>query len=265
MKRLFRTITMHIERLNILGLKISYISFQDAIQQVQQLGNSHTPSYVCFANSHMTVEAFKDKKFAQQVNNATMVFADGKPVALSSLILHKIKQERIAGLDFVPQFLSFIDQNIIEPRVFFYGSTDRVLEGLIDRVKKKYPKVIVTGAISPPFRLLDKSELNEHISLINNNKPHFVFVSLGCPKQERWMAENFREINAVLLGVGAAFEIMAGMKKRAPKWMQDLSLEWLYRLIQEPRRLFKRYFVTNSFFIFLLLKALYKKAFYDRA
>jgi N-acetylglucosaminyldiphosphoundecaprenol N-acetyl-beta-D-mannosaminyltransferase len=132
-------------------------------------------------------------------------------------------------------------------------------------VKNRYPKTIIAGAMSPPFRLLEEWELNEHISLINQSKPHFVFVSLGCPKQEKWMADNFKKINAVLLGVGAAFEIMAGMKKRAPKWMQDLSLEWLYRLIQEPRRLFKRYFVTNSFFIYLLIKAIYKKAFYGRA
>jgi N-acetylglucosaminyldiphosphoundecaprenol N-acetyl-beta-D-mannosaminyltransferase len=265
MKRLFKTIAMNIERLNILGLEISHLIFENAIEQVIYLGKNYIRSYVCFANSHMTVEAYKDKKFAEQVNAATMVLADGKPVALSCSFLYKKRQERIAGLDFVPQLLSFIDSNMAEPRVFFYGSTQKVLDALIGNIRKNYPRVVVAGAISPPFRVLEKWELNEYIALMNKTQPHFVFVSLGCPKQEKWMAANSKDVNAVLLGVGAAFETMAGSKKRAPKWMQNLSLEWLYRLMQEPRRLFKRYFVTNTLFIYLLVKTLFKRKFYGRA
>jgi N-acetylglucosaminyldiphosphoundecaprenol N-acetyl-beta-D-mannosaminyltransferase len=129
-------------------------------------------------------------------------------------------------------------------------------------LREKYPNIIVAGTISPPFRSIEEKELEQYIISINAANPNFIFVGLGCPKQEKWMAENFNKINAVLLGVGGAFLTTAGLQKRAPYWMQKSSLEWLYRLIQEPQRLFKRYLVANSLFIYLLTKSLLKKLFY---
>jgi N-acetylglucosaminyldiphosphoundecaprenol N-acetyl-beta-D-mannosaminyltransferase len=143
--------------------------------------------------------------------------------------------------------------------VFLYGSTPKVLEKIKDRIRSRYPGAIIAGAISPPFRELNETEIKEHIQQINESEAHYVLVALGCPKQEKWMATNYNSINAVLLGLGGAFPVAAGLQKRSPAWMQKLSLEWMYRLIQEPRRLFKRYFYTNTLFLWLLAKELLKK------
>ena len=256
---------MTAERLNILGLEINNISFSEALCHVKELASNRTPSYVCFANSHMTIEAKKDHRFANDVNNATLVLPDGMPLAFAFSILHNKKQERIAGMDFMPRLLSSLNKlKTSQPRVFFYGSTKEVLDAITQTIKTKYQNIIVAGAISPPFRVLEERELEQYINSINSTKPNFVFVGLGCPKQEKWMAENSKKINAVLLGVGGAFETTAGLQKRAPYWMQRSSLEWLFRLGQEPRRLFKRYLVTNSVFIYLLTKSLLKKLFYGK-
>ena len=254
------------KRLDILGLKVSYISFRNAIEQVKNLGFNLVPSYVCFANSHMTIEAHNDKYFAKQVNNATLVLTDGMPVAIACFLLHNKKQERIAGMEFMPRLLSDINNMAAQqPRIFFYGSTQKVLDAVTNTVRENYENIKIAGVISPPFRPLKEYELEEFIGAINNAHPHFVFVGIGCPKQEKWMAENFKKINAVLIGVGGAFLTASGLQKRAPQWMQNISLEWLYRLLQEPQRLFKRYFITNTLFIFLLIKTLAKKLFYGRA
>ena len=119
----------------------------------------------------------------------------------------------------------------------------------------------MVGAIAPPFRPLAEEELSTHIGQINRSGAHLVLVSLGCPKQEKWMSAHSGKINAVLLGVGGAFAVTAGLQKRSPVWMQKLGLEWLHRLLQEPSRLFKRYFITNTKFIFLLLKEIIKRKF----
>jgi N-acetylglucosaminyldiphosphoundecaprenol N-acetyl-beta-D-mannosaminyltransferase len=253
------------EHLNIFGLQVCRISFKQAIEQVKCLGWERKPSYVCFSNVHMITEAYKDPSFACQVNNATMVLADGSPLAQACFLLHRKKQERIAGMDFMPSLLAAINEETSRLfRVFFYGSTPKVLEALINRVQCNYKNVQIAGAISPPFHSLSEAETKSHIDRINQSGAHIVFVSLGCPKQEKWMASNFQNINAVLLGVGGVFMVTAGLHKRAPKYMQKAGLEWFYRFLQEPKRLFKRYLVTNCLFISLFLKALAKKVFYGR-
>ncbi len=254
-----------IQRLNILGLHINHISFNEALRRVSELAFNHKPSYVCFANSHMIIEANNDDGFARVVNNATMVLADGMPVASAFSFLYNKKQQRIAGMDFMPRLLSSLNNaDTFRPRIFFYGSTEEVLGALVETVKNKYQNLFVAGAISPPFQVVSEKELENNIASINKARPHFVFIALGCPKQEKWMAENSRKINAVLLGVGGAFVTTAGLQKRAPYFMQKLSLEWLYRLGHEPRRLFKRYLVSNSLFIYLLVRSILKKLFYGK-
>jgi len=134
-----------------------------------------------------------------------------------------------------------------------------VLEQLIRKIETTYPGVQVAGAISPPFRPLSQEELNDHIDQINRSGANFVLVALGCPKQETWMALHSEKLHAVLLGLGGAFPVTAGLQKRAPVWMQRAALEWLHRLLQEPGRLFKRYLYTNLYFIVLLVKAIFRK------
>lgn len=217
------------------------------------------PAFVCFANVHMVIEAQQDPGFRQQLETASLTVADGKPVAVACRMLHEARQERISGMDFMPAILEAA--NAAKATIFLYGSTDEVLDSLAVKIALSYPQVTIGGTLSPPFRPLSPAEIDEHIEQINNSGANIVLVALGCPKQEKWMATHYKKINAVLLGLGGAFPVMAGIHNRSPKWMQDWALEWLYRLWQEPRRMFKRYLYTNSYFIFLLTKARLKKLF----
>ncbi|MEI6947677.1 WecB/TagA/CpsF family glycosyltransferase [Paraflavisolibacter sp. H34] len=253
---------MNTERLNILGLHISRISYAGALEQVAAWGRSHTPSYVCFANVHMTIEGHKDPEFARQVNGASLVVADGFPLAKACRLLYGQVQERIDGMGFLPRLIAFL--NTGGYRIFLYGGSPKVLAALEQVIRRHYPRVEIAGAVSPPFRDLSSAEQEDYIRQINESGAHVVFVALGCPKQERWMHRHHGRIKAVLLGVGGAFSVMAGLQKRAPQWMQEAGLEWVFRLAQEPRRLFKRYFVTNLLFVWLLGKQLLKKKVYGK-
>lgn len=252
------------ESVNIFGLQINLIGYERAMEQVKGLGWEHQPSYACFANVHMLAEARKDPMFAKQVNSATLVLADGVPLTRACSLLYGKQQSRIAGMDFMPSLLASMNADSRPFRVFFYGSTLDVLESLVKQVQRRYKNVKIAGVLSPPFRPLTEAEINTDIEIINQSGAHVVFVGLGCPKQEKWMAAHHQKINAVLLGVGGVFPVAAGFQKRAPSFMQKAGLEWFYRFLQEPRRLFKRYLVTNSLFIGLLVKALAKKKIYGR-
>lgn len=141
-------------------------------------------------------------------------------------------------------------------RHYFYGSTEETLKKLRDKLQEKYPNINIVGMYSPPFRTLTEEEDNEIIKNINNTEADIVWVGLGAPKQEIWMNNHKNKIKGLMIGVGAGFDYHAGNIKRAPKWMQKCSLEWLYRLLQDPKRLFKRYFRTNTKFIKLVHKEL---------
>ena len=247
------------EKFQIISLNIDHVGFTESLEQVMRWGLNHTPGYVCFANVHMTMEAWKDAGFKEQVNHASLVLADGKPLAVAGRLLHGKKQERIAGMDFMPAILEKANEH--SARIFLYGSTQEVLDALRKKIAVDYRNVQLAGAITPPFRALTEDEVSGHINQINKSGAHLVLVSLGCPKQEKWMATHSHRINAMLLGVGGAFAVTAGLQKRSPAWMQRSGLEWLHRLVQEPGRLFKRYFVTNTGFLFLLSKELIKRPF----
>ena len=134
-------------------------------------------------------------------------------------------------------------------RHFFYGSTEDTLEKLRLRLESEYPGLVNAGMYSPPYRPLTDEEDQEIVTRINETKPDFLWVGLGAPKQERWMAEHQGRVHGLMVGVGAGFDYHAGKISRAPECMQKANLEWFYRLLQEPRRLFKRYLVTNTQFI----------------
>jgi N-acetylglucosaminyldiphosphoundecaprenol N-acetyl-beta-D-mannosaminyltransferase len=213
--------------------------------------------YVCFANVHMVIEATNNKMFSLMVNNASLVLTDGMPLVKSIKLLYGDRQDRIAGMDIFPDLLRQASDKGLT--VFFFGTTESILSEIEQRVKAEFPNLRIAGLFSPPFG----KPINDvkYIEQISRSGADLVFVALGCPKQENWMAENSSRINAVLLGIGGAFPVFAGITKRAPLWMQRSSLEWLYRLIQEPRRMWKRYFVTNTLFVFLLFKELFLRRF----
>lgn len=245
-----------IDKKQILSLHIHQLSFREAMEYVVDWATKKMPSFVCFANVHMTIEAYKDKSFAEQLQRASLVLADGKPIAIACKLLHNQRQERISGMDFTPAIFKKASENNLN--IFLYGSTQEVLQAIQKNVEKEYPAARIVGAISPPFRPLQPAEIDAHIDIINQSGTNLVLISLGCPKQEKWMYQHSKKINAVLLGVGGAFPVMAGLQKRAPAWMQKTALEWLYRLLQEPGRMFKRYVYTNSLFLYLLAKKLLK-------
>jgi N-acetylglucosaminyldiphosphoundecaprenol N-acetyl-beta-D-mannosaminyltransferase len=241
-------------RVRVFNLNIDAISYGMALHHVIELAKLNTPSYVCFVNGHMSIEAYWNLQFSDYVNKASFVLADGIPVALSVRLLHRMKQERIAGMDFMPSILGACAKEGLH--VFLFGSTQEVLTVLSQRIQVEHASLKIAGAISPSFGPFTAAEASDYVQQINRSGAHVVLVGLGCPKQETWMAQYSNDIHATLLGVGGAFSVYAGLTRRAPRWMQKFALEWLYRLMQEPRRMWKRYLVTNTLFIGLLMKEL---------
>jgi N-acetylglucosaminyldiphosphoundecaprenol N-acetyl-beta-D-mannosaminyltransferase len=238
---------------NLLTVTLSLGTYADFIEEIVRLANKDECSeYICVANVHMLVETYRDKAFAKVVNNALITMTDGIPLTWGLRWLHGIRQERVAGMDLMPDLLNAVSQHKIP--VFFYGGTKEILEKTKKHIVKYYSEIPSVGVYSPPFRLLTSEEEQEVVYTINASGAKIVFVALGCPKQEKWMAAMKGKINAVMIGIGAALPVLVHAQKRAPRWMQKSGLEWLYRLFQEPKRLFKRYLITNSIFLYILIK-----------
>lgn len=241
------------EKRKLLTSLISAGSFNNFIDHIFWLTENKASSYVCFANAHMLVEAYKDKDFNKLLNNADVATPDGGPLSKLMKLLYGQEQDRVAGMDVLPRLLQ--EAAARGKSVYFYGSTDQVLEAVVEKAKAELPELQVAGYYSPPFRKLTAAEDDGIVNMINDADPDLVFVALGCPKQERWMAAHKGKVKACMLGVGQAYMTYANLEKRLPKWARNLSLEWTYRLWQEPRRLWKRYLITNSMFLYLSLKS----------
>lgn len=239
-------------REKVISLDLSLIDYDKALENIDDLAKKHQAAYACFANVHMVIEAHKNGKFAEQVNQADFVFADGVPLRWALRWLYGIRQERVAGMDFMESIVARAHTH--QMKIFLYGSTDEVLQAIEQRIAQEYSPTILAGSVSPPFRQLSEEEQNAFIEQINHSGANIVLVALGCPKQEAWMATHSHKIKAVCLGVGGAFPVFAKMQSRAPGFIQKYGLEWLYRLFQEPKRLWRRYLYTNSLFVYLLLK-----------
>lgn len=239
--------------MEILGLSVTTGKYQEFIEKIRLLSFSGKSSYVCVANVHMLVEAYKSETFSNVVNNANVITPDGMPLVWALRLLHNHKQDRVAGMDLLPDLLLLAQANKIP--VYFYGGTEDFIAKTSVFLTKSYPSLLVAGLYSPPFRSLTENEQSEVITTINNSNAKMVFVILGCPKQEKWMASMKGKINACMIGIGGALPVLIGMQKRAPLWMQKSGLEWLFRFFQEPSRLAKRYAVTNTIFLWLLLKS----------
>ncbi|MDR2653382.1 MAG: WecB/TagA/CpsF family glycosyltransferase [Prevotellaceae bacterium] len=236
-----------------ISIDLSLGSYGGFIDEIIRLANRDKRSeYICIANVHMLVETYWDKKFADAVNRSIITTPDGVPLTWGLKWLYRIRQERVSGMDLLPDLLHIASQQSFP--VFFYGGTQETLDKTKDHVTQLYSGIPSVGICSPPFRPLTSEEEQEVISIINTSGARIVFVSLGCPKQEKWMISMKDKINSVMIGIGAALPVLTGVQKRAPRWMQKNGLEWLFRLIQEPQRLWKRYLVTNVCFLYLLIK-----------
>ena len=239
-----------------IGLDITLGSYPKLLERIVVLAKDNYSSNVCIANVHMLVEAHNNDAFRSDINKAEVITADGKPLTWALRLLYGIKQDRVAGMDLLPDLLKQAMVNKLP--VYFYGGTESLLEKTKNYMALHYPDLRIAGMTSPPFREITAAEEEEAVQMINKSGARMVFVILGCPKQEKWMARMKKRINAVMIGVGGALPVMLGIQKRAPKWMQDAGLEWLFRLFQEPRRLFKRYAYTNTLFIWLLCREYFR-------
>ena len=245
--------------MQILNFPISIGKYQDYIEYIMNSASNGRSQYIYVANVHMVVEAFWNKSFSEKVRHAGLVTPDGKPLTWALRLLHGIKQDRVAGMDILPALLKQSETN--QTPVYIYGGTENLLNRTQNYLDRHYPNLHIKGLYSPPFRALTPEEEERTIERINTSGVKLLLVVLGSPKQEQWMASMAGRINAVMIGIGGALPVLIGMQKRAPKWMQRTGLEWLFRLWQEPRRLFKRYFVTNSVFLYLLSRELVTRTF----
>ena len=233
----------------VLGVNFTTAGKEEAVQYIIDHVKELKGKYICFSNVHTTVTAYDDSKYKDVLNQAVFVMPDGKPIAKEILRNGYWEAERVAGPDFMDEMFRVSSEAGI--RHYFYGSSEKTIAKLKENLEKNYPGIQIAGMVSPPFRALTKEEDEEAVNAINQSGADLVWIGLGAPKQENWMYEHKDRINGLMLGVGAGFDFHAGTIKRAPVLIQKIGLEWLYRLLQNPKRLFKRYFVTNTRFIWL--------------
>lgn len=224
---------------NILGVNVATINMKWLVDYINKNINNLSGKYICVCNVHTTVMSYEDSEFCNIENSAVLTIPDGGPLATEARKRGFKDCERTTGPSFMEEMFK------TKYKHYFYGSSEETLNKLITNIKSKYQDINIVGYYSPPFRELTKQEDMEIINRINETNPDFVWVGLGAPKQEKWMFNHKDKIKGLMVGVGAGFDYFAGNIKRAPKWMQDLNLEWFYRLLQDPKRLFKRYLTTN--------------------
>ncbi len=237
--------------MNILGIGYSPINLLQAVEQVDSWILENQQRYVCVTPVHALMDLRKEPDLRHIANNSGLTTPDGMPIVWILKLMGYKHVSRVYGPDLM---LAVCEHGLSRNyRHFLYGSTPETLEMLSQRLQQKFPGIQITGSFAPPFRPLTDEEDLDVIMRINQSGADMVWVGIGSPKQECWMAQHIHKTNAkVMLGVGAAFDFHAGTKKQAPKWMQRSGLEWLFRLLTEPRRLWKRYLVSNTMFVFLI-------------
>lgn len=231
----------------VLDSFIDAITWEDALGRIVSWGAQRQSRYVTLCNVHSVVTASQNQDFNTVIRQADMALPDGSPVAWALRRAGFAKQQRINGPDLMWRYLAIAER--IGQTVYFYGSTEATLDKLRLRLTEQFPNLRIAGSMSPAFRELTEVEDQAHVDAINQSGAHVVFVGLGCPKQEAWMAQHRGRIQSVMVGVGAAFDYHAGTLRRAPVWMQKSGFEWLHRLATEPRRLARRYVSTNTTFV----------------
>ena len=234
------------EGTDVLCTHIDAVSWNESLTHITGWAQANESRYVCLCNVHSVVTARRSPEFCRILNEADLATPDGMPLAWCLQYSGFPEQPRINGPDLFWELCRYCARHGVP--IFLYGGTDHSLALLRSRLAAALPELPLAGSHSPPFRDLTNPEEREVAARINASGARIVFVGLGCPKQEVWMARQRGRIKAVMIGVGAAFDFHAGVVKRAPRWMQNSGLEWLYRFAAEPRRLWQRYLVTNSLF-----------------
>jgi len=241
----------------VLNTFVHALGWDEVIDKVTSWVGNGESRYVCLCNVHSSVTAQSDSEFAAVLSQSDLVLPDGMPIAW---VLRKKgfkSQPRISGPDLMWKCAERLEQ--LGQSIFLYGSTTETLEKLERAMQEAFPRLRIAGAYSPPFRELSSEEEASIVDKINSSGAHALFVALGCPRQEIWMRRQRGRILAVMFGFGAAFDFHAGSVRRAPHWMQRSGLEWLHRFASEPRRLWRRYLVTNTKFLYSVLLGQYHR------
>lgn len=242
------------KRVPVLSLQVDLCDYDDAIERIERLTRSGSGGYVCVANVHVAIEAEDDPEYAAIINAADLVLPDGTPLVWMQRWQGNADAKQVRGPSLMPMLMRHGETSGI--RIGFLGGRPEVLERMMERASREFPGLEIAYNYSPPFRALSDDENAAIVRDINSAGVQILFVGLGCPKQERWMAAHRDGLSAVAIGVGAAFDLYAGNIREAPQVVSKLGLEWVFRLLQEPRRLFSRYLLVNPRFVWLASKQL---------
>lgn len=232
---------------NIMGVNIAAINMDWLLKFIDENIKNLSGDYMCVSNVHTTVISYEDPAYCAVQNGGIMAIPDGGPLSSVGRKRGYKDMERTAGPSFMGEIMKVSSQK--EYKHYFYGSTQKTLDKLKVEIEKNYPGLKIVGMYSPPFGTMTEEEDEKIVKLINDTHPDFVWIGLGAPKQEKWMAAHQGKVEGFMVGVGAGFDYFAGNINRAPEWMQKSNLEWLFRLMQDPKRLFSRYWNTNTKFI----------------
>ena len=245
-----------ITRTNVLGVGVSAVNLPMAVAEIERLIRAGERTFVCVSGAHGIMECQQDEALRAIHNGAGLVTPDGMPLVWISRWRGAKHVARVYGPDLMLALCKHTAARGF--RHYFYGGADTVPEQLAQRLQAQFPGLIIAGTFSPPFRQVSEVEDCAIIRRINSAKPDIVWVGLSTPKQERWMAAHRDQLEAaVLIGVGAAFDFHAGIKHQAPRWVQRSGLEWLFRLLSEPRRLWRRYaYIVPMFLLLVLLETI---------
>jgi N-acetylglucosaminyldiphosphoundecaprenol N-acetyl-beta-D-mannosaminyltransferase len=243
----------------ILGMRVDATSYDDAAGRILRWGKARQSRYVCVATVNNVMEAYDDAAYREVMNDADLVTSDGMPLVWGLRALGVRSASRVYGPDLTPVVCERAARDGVP--VGFYGGRPDVVETMTAVLRERYPALRIAYSWSPPFRALDAAEDDAAVGAINDSGAAIVFVGLGSPKQDRWMAAHRGRVKAVMIGVGAAFDFIAGVKRQAPRAVQAMGLEWLFRLVTEPRRLWRRYIRQNPRFVWLFVRELARSRF----
>ena len=236
---------------NILGVNIAAVDMEWTLDYLKKFIKNLSGDYVCVSNVHTTVTSFENPQYCEIQNGGILALPDGGPLSFVGRKRGHSEMARVTGPSLMGEIFDISVENGY--RHYFYGSTEETLETMKNKLQTNYPNIQIAGMYSPPFRSITDEEDGVIIKMINDTNPDYIWIGLGAPKQEKWMAMHQGKVKGLMIGVGAGFDYYADNIKRAPEWMQRNNLEWLFRLMQDPKRLFSRYLITNTKFLKLIL------------
>ena len=242
------TLIKYPNRVNIIGVPISAVNMEDCLSFIDENSSDLVGEYICASNVHTTVMAHENAEYLKVQSESAMSLPDGKPLSVVGKKKGFSYMGKVTGTHFMQNI--FTDKRFAGKKHYFYGTSEDTINSMINQVYIDYPNLNICGYEPSIFRELSESEVQELANRINALEADFIWIAIGAPRQELLMNHLKGKVNGIMTGVGGAFNILAGIVEDAPQWMQNAGLEWFYRFIKEPKRLFKRYFVTNSKFIY---------------